>query len=307
MNAARLLCVWDILHKDDVKRFIQRRYITLEEIGTVGPFAHRLTSLQSGDRFGLGVVKMLTGGERPANPGPRDPWCDVFFSMQMADDEPFFFEKKLSLDKKQGRSTESLLWYGESVAVGSVFVKICWKPSGSGRPQVLMVGLVLLLNQLLGLWRGPWQIPRPIKLRSLWLWSDLWWLLVVGSWLLVVCVCVCGFCCFCGFCGFCFCCCCCCCCCCFFFFFFLGWLFAPVARKVVGCYWCCGMTAPWQDSCIQSALCGHRAVKNGGQKTQGFWRFTFYDLRLAIHTVDGWNLAPPHMYETRVNNGINYL
>ena len=50
----------------------------------------------------------------------------------------------------------------------------------------------------------------------------------------------------------------------------------------------------------QACICiGHRSTTSINQETS-FW---------VSHTVDGWNLAPPEMYETLwnpINNGINY-
>lgn len=132
---------------------------------------HRLTSLQSGDCFGLGVVKMLAGGEATAwGVNPRIPigWCDVFLCFFFPDagcncwlmGRAFFFSSSLLRIKIATKINGSLLcfvFWSELLKCGSWISRGRSALSGSGRPEVLMVGLVLLLNQLLGLWRGPWQ------------------------------------------------------------------------------------------------------------------------------------------------------
>lgn len=72
----------------------------------------------------------------------------------------FFFSSSLLRIKIATKINGSLLcfvFWSELLKCGSWISRGRSALSGSGRPEVLMVGLVLLLNQLLGLWRGPWQ------------------------------------------------------------------------------------------------------------------------------------------------------
>ena len=63
----------------------------MTDLQPVGPAVlHRLTSLQSGDRFGLGVVKMLAGGGS-GRVRAADAMCVFFSDALLLADESFFF------------------------------------------------------------------------------------------------------------------------------------------------------------------------------------------------------------------------